>query len=167
MTSPSDPIGALRRRLRLPKAALGLLHEVARHLLRRPVAGFVVFAETEDGRMVLVRRGDTGTWAFPGGTLEWGETLRDALPRELEEETGIVQVSAPKLVGAWSGPRRDPRFHALTVGLSCTVGPQVKPPHNPLEILEVGLFAKDALPHPLAMTHSEFWRALGTDAALE
>lgn len=153
--------------LRLPKAALGILHEVARHLLRRPVAGFVVFAETADGRMVLVRRGDTGTWAFPGGTLEWGETLREAMPRELEEETGIVRASAAKLVGAWSGPHRDPRFHALTVGLSCVVEAPVKAQHNPLEILEVGLFAKDALPHPLAMGHSDFWRALGSDAALE
>lgn len=153
--------------LRLPKAALGILHEVARHLLRRPVAGFVAFPETKDGRLVLVRRGDTGTWAFPGGTLEWGETLRAAVPRELEEETGITEVSHVRLVGAWSGPNRDPRFHALSVGLACTVGEPQKPPHNPLEILEVGLFAKDALPHPLALGHSDFWRALGTEGALE
>lgn len=153
--------------LRLPKAALGILQEVARHLLRRPVAGFIAFPELADGRMVLIRRADTGTWAFPGGTLEWGETLRDSLPRELEEETGIVSVSNVKLVGAWSDPHSDPRFHAISVGLSCTVGEPVKPPHNPLEIREVGFFEKDALPHPLALGHSGFWRGLGTERALE
>jgi len=153
--------------LRLPKAALGILHEVARHLLRRPVAGFIVFPELADGRLVLIRRADTGTWAFPGGTLEWGETYRQALPRELEEEAGILEVADVKLVGAWADPHSDPRFHAATVGLSCTVGAPRKPPHNPLEIREVGIFEKDRLPHPLALGHSDFWRGLGTDRALE
>ena len=152
--------------LRLPKAALGILYEVARHLLRRPVAGFVAFPETEDGKLVLIRRGDTGTWAFPGGTLEWGETLRDALPRELEEETGIIRVTDVRLVGVWSGPDRDPRFHALSVGLACKVGPPGRA-KNPLEIREVGLFERDALPHPLAFGQSDFWRSLGTERALE
>lgn len=153
--------------LRLPKAVLGILYEASRHLLRRPVAGFVAFPETADGRLVLIRRGDTGTWAFPGGTLEWGETLRTALPRELEEEAGITAVDDMRLVGAWSGPRRDPRFHALSVGIACRVGLPQKPPHNPLEILEVGLFDRDTLPHPLALGHSDFWNGLGTDGALE
>lgn len=153
--------------LRLPKAALGILYEVARHLLRRPVAGFVVFPRLPDGRWVLIRRGDTGTWAFPGGTLEWGETLRDAVPRELEEETGIVACADLELVGAWSRPDRDPRFHAMTVGIRCTVQEPVKAQHNPLEILEVGCFAEADFPHPLAMGHSDFWRALGSDGALE
>lgn len=153
--------------LRLPKAALGILHEVGRHLLRRPVAGFIAFPELADGRMLLIRRADTGTWAFPGGTLEWGETLRSALPRELEEEAGVLEVSDVRLVGAWSNPHSDPRFHAASFGIACRVGDPQKPPHNPLEIREVGRFAKDALPHPLALGHSDFWRSLGTDGALE
>ena len=36
-------------------------------------------ARTADGRWVLIRRGDTGEWALPGGTLEWGETLRKGI----------------------------------------------------------------------------------------
>jgi len=73
---------------RLPKGALGVLYEVSRHLLRRPVVGICAVPRTEDGRILLVRRTDTGTWALPGGTLEWGEQLSRALPREIEEETG-------------------------------------------------------------------------------
>ena len=76
--------------LRLPKAASGILREVGRHVLRRPVVGIAAVARAPDGRVLLVRRADTGTWALPGGTLEWGETLANTLPRELDEEWGVA-----------------------------------------------------------------------------
>jgi mutator protein MutT len=53
------------------------------------VGGVVV----HDGRVLLIRRGKEplkGRWVVPGGTLELGETLEQALVRELEEETGLT-----------------------------------------------------------------------------
>lgn len=50
------------------------------------VGGVVV----RDGRVLLIRRGKEplyGRWVVPGGTVELGETLEEALVRELEEET--------------------------------------------------------------------------------
>ncbi len=135
----------------VPEGAIGILHEVGRHLLRRPVVGIAAAATTADGRYLLIRRGDTGTWALPGGTLEWGETLRNALPRELEEEAGVVQCDFGGVVGVYSAPHRDPRFHAVTIVVRCEVDEPRKAPKNPLEILQVGLFRAADIPRPLAM----------------
>jgi 8-oxo-dGTP diphosphatase len=143
----------------LPKAALGILHEVSRHLLRRPVTGVAAAARTADGRWLLIRRGDTGTWALPGGTLEWGETLRDALGRELLEEAGVESFEVERLVGVFSRPDRDVRFHAVTVVVLCSVAAPTRAPMNALEIREARLFADDAIPEPLAMGMSDMLRA--------
>lgn len=148
----------------LPSSVVGLGKEVARHLLRRPVVGIAAAARTEDGRWVLVRRGDTGTWALPGGTLEWGETLERALERELAEEAGVVSSRLVRVVGVYSRPDRDPRFHAVTVVVEVRVGEPSRPPMNRLEITEVGVFEDDALPLPLAMGMTDFVEAARRDA---
>jgi ADP-ribose pyrophosphatase YjhB (NUDIX family) len=49
----------------------------------------------DDGRLLLVRRGNppgSGTWAVPGGRVEAGETLQEAVVRELLEETAVEGV---------------------------------------------------------------------------
>jgi 8-oxo-dGTP diphosphatase len=136
---------------RVAKGALVLVKEVARHLLRRPVVGIVAAARIPDGRWLLVRRADTGEWALAGGTLEWGETLRRSIVRELAEEAGVDRCDLVRLVGVFSRPDRDPRFHGVTVVVECRIDPPVRPPSNSLEITEVGLFSTEALPRTLAM----------------
>ncbi len=134
----------------IPKAAYGIVHEATRHLLKRPVVGICAVARTADGKWLLVRRGDTGEWCLPGGTLEWGETLRTALDRELEEEAGVEKLELVRILGAWSAPWRDIRVHAVTIGVEVRVDPPTKAPKNPLEIREARLFAEHELPKDLA-----------------
>lgn len=136
--------------MRIPSGLWKLTKEVARHVLRRPVIGIAALARTPDGRIVLIRRGDSGQWAMPGGTLEWGETLRTALDRELREELGTRLVSLGEVLGVYSQPNRDPRFHAVTIIVEATVAPPSEPPDNPLEILEVRTFADAELPTELS-----------------
>jgi 8-oxo-dGTP diphosphatase len=133
--------------------------EVARHLLRRPVVGIVAAARTADGRWLLIRRGDTGTWALPGGTLEWGETLRVALARELSEEAGVEAAQIERVVGVYSRPDRDPRFHAVTIVVEARIEAPTKSPNNPLEVREVRLFREDELPPRLAMEMDDMLKA--------
>lgn len=50
--------------------------------------------------VLLVRRAnppDQGRWGYPGGRMEWGETLQEATLRELAEETGIA-ADGPELI---------------------------------------------------------------------
>jgi 8-oxo-dGTP diphosphatase len=138
------------RAVRIPSGLWKLTKEVARHVLRRPVVGIAALARTPDGRYVLIRRSDSGQWALPGGTLEWGETLRTAIERELREEVGTRLVSLGEIIGVYSKPDRDPRFHAVTLLVDATVAPPSQPPDNPLEILEVGVFAEAELPSTLS-----------------
>jgi mutator protein MutT len=54
-----------------------------------------------DDRLLLIRRGRgpaAGEWSVPGGRVEGGETLAEAVVRELAEETGVEAVCGP-LVG--------------------------------------------------------------------
>ncbi len=136
---------------KMPRGVLVLVKEAGRHLLRRPVMGVAVCAHTADDRWLLIRRADTGTWALPGGTVEWGETLRTSMARELEEEGGVTRATFERVTGVYSRPDRDPRFHAVTVCVLAAIEPPVKPPVNPAEIVEAQLFARADLPPELAL----------------
>jgi 8-oxo-dGTP diphosphatase len=68
-------------------------------------------------RILLVRRGRPpfrGRWALPGGFVEIGESVEQAVVRELEEETGL-RPAAIQLLGVYSRPGRDPRRPTVTV----------------------------------------------------
>jgi 8-oxo-dGTP diphosphatase len=152
----------------VPRGALDLAKEVGRHLLRRPVVGIAAAARTDDGRWLLIRRADTGGWALPGGTLEWGETLGASILRELEEEAGVTDARVERVVGVYSRPDRDVRFHAVTVVVLARVAPPGRGPKNPLEIREARLFADDELPE-LTMGMGDMLAAAraGGDAVIE
>lgn len=67
--------------------------------------------------VLLVRRGREpfkGEWALPGGFVEVGERMEDAVRRELVEETGL-KGDIVDLLGVYSDPKRDPRGHTVTV----------------------------------------------------
>ncbi len=151
---------------RLPSGAWVLLKEVARHVLRRPVVGVAMVAIRQDGCVLVIRRADFGTWALPGGTLEWGETLRTAVERELREEAGAKLEAIESVSGVYSRPDRDPRFHAVTIVVRCKVSDAIEGPMNVAEILEARWRRPEELKGTLALAQDELLeQALGSGAA--
>ena len=45
---------------------------------------------TQDGKVLLVREKDDDWWSFPGGGIDYGETVQEALVREVSEELGVA-----------------------------------------------------------------------------
>ncbi len=68
-------------------------------------------------KIVLIRRRNPpyqGWYALPGGFVEVGETVEQAVVREAKEETGL-EIELQKLLGVYSEPERDPRGHTVSV----------------------------------------------------
>ena len=85
--------------------------------IKRPSITVDAVITAEDRKLVFIRRKNPpfqGLWALTGGYVEYGETLEEALMREVKEETGLV-VEIKNIVGVYSDPERDPRGHTITV----------------------------------------------------
>lgn len=95
-------------------------------------------------RVLLVRHGYRPGWHFPGGGVERGETIADALARELREETGIVLTAPAELHGMFSQGRKFPGDHIAVYIVRAWEQPRTPPPN--MEIAEQGFFALDDLP---------------------
>jgi 8-oxo-dGTP pyrophosphatase MutT (NUDIX family) len=66
--------------------------------------GVQILATRRDGREVLlVRTTYSPGWSFPGGGVKRGEPPQAAALRELREETGLIGLEAPRLMGAYLG----------------------------------------------------------------
>jgi 8-oxo-dGTP diphosphatase len=75
---------------------------VEREFPLAPLVGVGAVVVDERGRVLLIKRGaepGKGRWSLPGGLVELGEPLREAVVREVKEETGLI-VQAEAVVDA-------------------------------------------------------------------
>jgi 8-oxo-dGTP diphosphatase len=79
----------------------------------------------QENRVLLIRRGQApllGEWSLPGGVLECGETLREAVIREVREETGLT-VETGEMLGVYERITRSEdgrvRYHYVLIDFLC------------------------------------------------
>ena len=116
-------------------------------------------------RVFLVRHSYVRGWYLPGGGVESGETLADALARELQEEGGIVLDGPAELFGVYLNREASRSDHvALFVSRSWR---QATPPRVPnLEIVECGFFAATSLPEGATAATRRRLAEIGRKAAI-
>jgi ADP-ribose pyrophosphatase YjhB (NUDIX family) len=108
---------------------------------------------TDDGRLVLLRRGiepGVGAWAQPGGFLEVDETVHQAAIRETWEETGLL-VEPGEIIGLYT------RLEAAVVTVAFearVVGGTAAPT---VEALEIRSFTPEAIPWPDLAFRTTMW----------
>ncbi|HVQ78963.1 MAG: NUDIX domain-containing protein [Pseudolabrys sp.] len=96
------------------------------------------------GRIFLVKHSYVDGWHLPGGGVETGETLLEALTRELAEEGNIRLGAVPQLYGVYFNKRASRRDHvALFIVRDFRQDGNPKPNY---EIIAHGFFPNDALP---------------------
>ena len=112
------------------------------------------------GRIFLIRHSYISGWHMPGGGVEAGETLSQALARELREEGNIELTAPPHFQGMFFNTRVSRRDHvALFVVRAFRQSAMPKPNH---EIVAHGFFAIDSLPNDTsAATRARIAEVLG------
>lgn len=107
--------------------------------------------ETEGGIVLIKRKNPPYGWAIPGGFVDYGETIEDAVCREMKEETGL-DVNLVRQFHTYSDPKRDPRHHTVTTIFIATA--QGRPKADD-DAEEAEVFTRDALPEDIAFDHRQ------------
>lgn len=106
-----------------------------------------------NGGIVLIeRKNPPYGWALPGGKHEEGETIEQTAMRELMEETNLEAISL-KQFHVYSDPKRDPRWHGISVAFTCTGYGELKPQSDAKKITTIKMEELDAWKDKLAFDH--------------
>lgn len=125
----------------------------------KPGVAAVIF--NAQRQVLLVKRNDNGLWSIPTGHLEIGETVVEAIKREIQEEIGLL-VDVKKLIGVYSDPASQvfsypsgAATHFITLSfLCCITGGCMQADDR--EIAEVAFFDTNHLPTNMLKLHPQW-----------
>lgn len=139
-----------------PRETLKFKHKIGSGFIKQPFLTVDAVIQCADDSIVLIRRKNDpfkGSWALPGGFVEYGETVESAVAREVKEETGL-DINLKGIVGVYSDPDRDPRGHTVTVCYHAQIiGGKLMADTDALEVTCIKL--EGALTYSLAFDHEQ------------
>lgn len=126
--------------------------------------------EVENQGVVLIeRKYPPAGWALPGGFVDPGESLLQAVKREALEETGL-EIEVLDLFHVYSRPWRDPRGDTVSAVYWCSASGK---PLGGDDAARAEVFSEDDLPKHIAFDHEEIlrqffhWRKTGQRPSLD
>jgi ADP-ribose pyrophosphatase YjhB (NUDIX family) len=118
---------------------------------RNPVVTVDAIIEMNGGVILIKRKNPPPGWAIPGGFVDYGETLEEAVVREMKEET-CLDINLVRQFHTYSDPGRDPRHHTVsTIFIATSSGS----PEAADDAKDIGIFTKDSLPEDIAFDHRQ------------
>ncbi len=133
------------------------LRELVGHR-RLILCGSSVVIRNAQGQLLLQQRvHPAGSWCFPGGLMELGESTEDAARREVMEETAL-RLGALELIGVYSGPdslcraQNGDEWYVVNIAYACgdySGTPRV----NDAESAALRWFAPEEIPGALVASH--------------
>jgi ADP-ribose pyrophosphatase YjhB (NUDIX family) len=122
-----------------------------------PKVAVAAVVGNEKGELLLVQRADSGIWLYPTGWADIGYSPSEVASKEVHEETGI-ECEVERLIACFDGFRHGfSRIPLYSLVFLCRATGGELDAH-PLECADVGWFARDAMPEPLA--GSDQWGTL-------
>lgn len=121
---------------------------------RNPLLTVDIIIECQGGIVLIERKNPPLGWAFPGGFVDYGESLEAAAVREAWEET-CLDIRLIEQLHTYSDPKRDLRHHTVsTVFIATAQGS----PTAADDAKNAGIFTISDLPTPVVFDHPEILR---------
>ena len=131
------------------KNVIGYLEYISKKIGTGPFLTVDGIIEYRQGIVMIERSNPPSGWALPGGFVDYGESVEEAVAREVKEETSLDFVNF-KQFKVYSQGDRDPRFHTVSVVF---IGEGKGSLKADSDAKEAGVFKLDSLPEKIAFDH--------------
>lgn len=121
--------------------------------------GVGAFIFNDEGKLLLEKRGplaknEVGAWIVPGGTVDFGETLKEATIREVKEELG-VDIELGEQLLCYDHLLPDENQHWVATAFMARIISGTPEILEPGKCDEIAWFSLDSLPSPIAKVDIE------------